>query len=200
MKKLKILLSLIFLISNQSRICAIVVRSDTTTLKAEIFELKKENQGLKDVVGSLSKDIEATKKNTPVKEAILSFGQWLIVWMPVLLFLLLFVYFMIRLRQEKFKLSEALSSCEPREVSTSNDPTVKEVKLIPSSSRLIAFMSGLEAIVISTTLMTFYYYDIIAKVGDPQSSYLDSAWKVIAGLGIGVIPYGFNMLKEAQKT
>lgn len=187
---------------------------------ADIKELKKSIKNLKDSLDSVN-PINAKKYLKPKTTVELGFLEWMIVWMPVLLFIILFYYLMRRLRAEGFKLADALSSCDPLQIDMSRVPDAvtnasttadlntanpittsskPEIIYVRSSSRLIAFMSGLSAIVIAISLMTFYYYDILANVGDPNSSYLDSAWKVIAGLGIGVIPYGFNMLKEAQKV
>jgi hypothetical protein len=216
MKKLLLFLALIIIMSSQTHALETTSKADTITLKAQVVELQNTIRNLKESIGTLASTKE--KQESPnLKPIDLGVFQWLIVWMPVLFFLFLFFFFMSRLRKEGFKLADALSSCVPIEVSDvapvasgiisvppppdpGTTPVPKIMILLRSSSRLIAFMSGLTAIVISITLMTFYFYDVLAGVNTSQTSYLDSVWKIIAGLGIGVLPYGFNMIKEAQKA
>lgn len=115
------------------------------------------------------------------------------------MFLGLFAYIARRLRIEGFKFFDALSTCDPVKAKDPNDPNKETFEYRNSSSRLIAFMSGLAAIVISITLMSFYFYDILigTTVG---KEYFDGIWKIIAGLGIGVLPYGFNMFSTSPNT
>jgi hypothetical protein len=215
MKKLLLFLALIFTMSSRIHAVGTAVKVDTATLKAQVLELQNTIHNLKESVVALASTKE--KQESPnLSPVVLGTFQWLIVWMPVLFFLFLFLFFMTRLRSEGFRLADALSSCVPIEVGSvnpsaagiitvpappipGNPPPPKDMMLLRSSSRLIAFMSGLTAIVISITLMTFYFYDVLAGVNTSQTTYLDSVWKIIAGLGIGVLPYGFNMIKEAQK-
>ena len=216
MKKLLLILGLIFIMPSLTHAQHLPIKTDTTISKSQLAEMQNAIQNLKVSLGNVA-SMNGKVVSIDSKPIDLGFFQWLIVWMPVLFFLFLFLFFMTRLRKEGFKLADALSSCVPIEITnisattngittvspptTSSDPPVpKDMILLRSSSRLIAFMSGLTAIVISITLMTFYFYDILAGVNTSQTSYLDSVWKIIAGLGIGVLPYGFNMIKDAQKA
>lgn len=219
MKKLLLFLALVFIISSRTYAVEISLSTDTTISKAKVAAMENTIQNLKSSIGTLASTNAKAEigKSKPID---LGFLQWLIIWMPVLLFLLLFLYLLTRLRKEGFLLADALSSCLPIEVAnvnpvvngiitisapavpanSSTSPDPKNMMLLRSSSRLIAFMSGLTAIVISVTLMTFYFYDVLSGTNTSQTTYLDSVWKIIAGLGIGVLPYGFNMIKEAQKA
>lgn len=216
MKKLLLFLSLIFTISSRTYAVVIPSSTDTTISKAKVAEMENTIQNLKSSIGNPASTNVKTEigKSKPIN---LGFLQWLIVWMPVLLFIFLFFFLLNRLRKEGFLLADALSSCVPVEVVNvapavsgivtipppaipANPPAPKDMMLLRSSSRLIAFMSGLTSIVISSTLMTFYFYDVLSGTNTSQTTYLDSVWKIIAGLGIGVLPYGFNMIKEAQKA
>lgn len=137
----------------------------------------------------------------------LHFGQWLLVYLPFLLFLFLFSYFMRWLKKDGYKISEALSSCEPMTFHTTSQLTntttgtttteVKSEDKFPrSSSRFIAFVTGFSAVGIAVAITTFFVYDTLD--GGPATDF-DGIWQLLAALGIGVIPYGFNMLKEASK-
>ncbi len=215
MKKLLLFLALIFLILSRIHAEVMPENADTTISKAKVAEMENSIQNLKVSIGTLA-SVSEKIKNGDSKPIKLGFLQWLIVWMPVLLFLFLFLFFLTRLRKEGFLLADALSSCVPIEVAnigpavngiitisapadSANPPLPNDMMLLRSSSRLIAFMSGLTAIVISITLMTFYFYDVLSGTNTSQTTYLDSVWKIIVGLGIGVLPYGFNMIKEAQR-
>lgn len=216
MKKLLLFLAMILVLSSQTHADEMPVKADTTISKAKVAEMENTIQNLKTSISTLASVSDETiiGSSEPIE---LGFLQWLIVWMPVLLFLFLFLFFLIRLRSEGFLIANALSSCVPVEVANvapdvngiimisapatpSNPPAPRDMMLLRSSSRLIAFMSGLTAIVISITLMTFYFYDVLSGTNTSQTLYLDSVWKIIVGLGIGVLPYGFNMIKEAQKA
>jgi hypothetical protein len=216
MKKILFLLVLMSIDLSQTHAQVTPTKADTTISKAKIAEMENTIKNLKNSIATLA---STNTRTEVIKKEIIKLGllQWLIVWMPVLFFMYLFYFFMTRLRKEGFKLADALSSCVPIEVVDvtsalsgiitvpppavpANPHAPKEMILLRSSSRLIAFMSGLTAIVISITLMTFYFYNVLAGVNTSETSYLDSVWKIIAGLGIGVLPYGFNMIKEAQKA
>ncbi|MEY4538340.1 MAG: hypothetical protein RLZZ306_97 [Bacteroidota bacterium] len=216
MKKLLLFLALIFIMSSRIHAQGTSPKEDTTISKTKLTELENTILNLKSSNSTLDSVPEKAKSGDS-KSIKLGFWQWLIVWMPVILFLFLFLFLLTRLRKEGFLLADALSSCVPIEVGTIT-PAIKGILTIPapadpanpldpksmmllrSSSRLIAFMSGLTAIVISITLMTFYFYDVLSGTNTSQTTYLDSVWKIIVGLGIGVLPYGFNMIKEAQKA
>lgn len=65
-----------------------------------------------------------------------------------------------------------------------------------STSRLIAFISGIISIGLAVCITSFYFYR--SFLGDTNVS-LDELTKVIYGLGLGLIPYGFNKIASAIK-
>lgn len=128
--------------------------------------------------------------------------QWFLVFLPAIFFFLLFYYFMGWLKRDGYKIADALSACEPLTLKNqTKDGTglvinSTETQVLPrSSSRLIAFLTGLAAIIIGLCLTTYYIFITVAGC---SSQNLEDFWKVIAALGIGVIPYGANMWKESK--
>ena len=59
-------------------------------------------------------------------------------------------------------------------------------------------MTGVVAVVISVCFSSFYMYYSFAWNGNVPN--LETFWKVIASLGIGVVPYGINQIKEAIQS
>jgi hypothetical protein len=130
----------------------------------------------------------------------------LLVVLPAALFLCLAFYFLRWLKREKFKLGDALGSDVPDSFITNRTTTTDaanpalttvvettEPNYSKSSSRLIAFLTAISAIVIALSLITYYAYGYITQNGDMQN--LDELWKIIAGLGIGVVPYIAKTIK-----
>jgi hypothetical protein len=66
-----------------------------------------------------------------------------------------------------------------------------------SVSRFIAFVTGLVALAIGVSLCTFFMYCYF--VNPNKTVDLSNLTNVIWGLGIGVIPYGFNKTSSALK-
>lgn len=66
-----------------------------------------------------------------------------------------------------------------------------------SVSRFIVFLSGLTALILSVCLSTFYMYQYFADPATPVN--LSNLSTVIYGLGIGIIPYGFNKVASSIK-
>ena len=114
--------------------------------------------------------------------------QWAIVFfMPVtmLLFAIVFAF--------KFRNSKELKFSRLIGLSEKND---EDDKLL-SSSRFIALLTGLTAIFVTTTLVMYYGYIMVAECNIKLP--LSQLWTIIAGLGIGVIPYGFNVWNRNNK-
>lgn len=128
----------------------------------------------------------------------------LLVWLPPVLFIVLFFYFMNWLKKDNFKLSDALSKDEPDYFEASeakpdpSDPTktititTRTPNYPKSASRVIAFLSGLTSIVIGICLITFYAYAFVYAKPMPD---IEAIWKIIASLGIGVVPYVSKIAK-----
>lgn len=185
-----------------------VVKKHTTTITQLTTKLKADSVAKADTIKKLLAQIP------PVKPAIkecnsceLSWLEKLLVILPAVLFLCLAFYFLRWLKRENFKLGDALGS----DVPTSFSPGVTTIadaanpggppKEIPtevpnypkSSSRLIAFLTAISAIVIALSLITYYAYGYITQKGGMTN--LDELWKIIAGLGIGVVPYIAKTIK-----
>lgn len=60
-----------------------------------------------------------------------------------------------------------------------------------SSSRFIALLTGIAAVFIGTTMTMYYGYALVAECNKTHS--VDDLYKILIGLGIGVIPYGINV-------
>jgi hypothetical protein len=196
MKKIILFFIMIFAISSIS------LAEDKDTTKPQQIEVKISVDNGRDTsksnVAKATNIICETCNPDKVKKE-----QWILVLLPTILFLLLFFYFMGWLKKDKFKIADALSSCEPLTLTEQTKDaagavtTTTDTQIIPrSSSRLIAFLAGLTAMIIGLSITTYYIFITLADCSKPN---LDDMWKVITSLGIGIIPYGANMWKESKK-
>ena len=137
----------------------------------------------------------------------LGWKQWLLVFLPVLLMLILGYYFMKWIQRDGFKLSDALSTAaivqmrkvtvpDPQNPGATIEKEEPVTEPVPSASRVIAFITGVAAVIVAICLITYYAYFAIA--GCPIPDY-EQLWKILAGLGIGVIPYGINVWNKNTK-
>ena len=126
--------------------------------------------------------------------------RWWLIFLPLILFLTVGGFFMYLILRGKFELAEALSIGQPQPEArvTDADGKVTEIpKPVSSTSRLIAFLTGLTAILIAVCIITYHAYFTLAECeGDPG---LESLWTILAGLGIGIIPYGVNVWRGNKK-
>ena len=152
-------------------------------------------------------------------------GLWIITLMPITVAIATFSFFLNWLKKEHYKLSDALSGCDPVTLVNKTTTTVTTqgsqnpssaaapLTAIPnqstevanttdtlpkSTSRLIAFMTGVTAIICSLSFMTLFIYSHL--FGTDATLNFDGIWKILAGLGVGTIPYGFNMWKKRSTT
>ncbi|MGA9407500.1 MAG: hypothetical protein WBW71_10245 [Bacteroidota bacterium] len=149
----------------------------------------------------IDKVIQAANCNA-VKD--LSWRQELLVLMPVLLFLLLLIISLAVLKKTGFKLSDALSENEPVQKTIPNpnpglaaaNPTINVSEYPQSSSRLLAFLTSIVAIVlvVSATTYSFYFGLKFGKMAD-----LSNLQTFALSLGVGVVPYAFNRVANAFK-
>lgn len=65
-----------------------------------------------------------------------------------------------------------------------------------STSRLIVFICGITSIALACCITTYYFYKSFTGGGDVSISNLSN---VLYGLGLGVLPYGFNKIAAALK-
>ncbi len=165
--------------------------------KLQQVELKISVDNKKDTTNTIADKCKICNPEKVKKE------EWILVLLPTILFLLFFYYFMGWLKKDKFKIADALTSCEPitlteqtRDLTNNVTGTTTSQTVPKSSSRLIAFITALSAIVIALCLTTYYIFITLADCPNPD---LDGLWKIIAALGIGIIPYGANMWKESKK-
>ena len=104
-------------------------------------------------------------------------------WISYLPFIIGVIVFTLLFRKfSNFSLKDALS--------TDHDPANK----IPSASRLVAFISGISAILFSFCLFVFYTTVYIRTGCYPEIENLTNS---LIALGIGVIPYSINKVAGA---
>jgi uncharacterized membrane protein YeiB len=196
MKKIILFFFILFSVSSIS------IAADKDTTKPQQVEVKISVDNSWD-----TSKTNATKANSVVCETCnpdkVKKEEWILVLLPTILFLLLFYYFMGWLKKDKFKIADALSSCEPLTLTQLTKDAAgittgtTDTQVMPrSSSRLIAFLTALTAMILGLSLTTYYIFITLA---DCPNRNLDDLWKIIASLGIGIIPYGANMWKESKK-
>lgn len=146
----------------------------------------------KETIDSLKAAITQMSNGTKASPQELGAIEIIIVFLlPVLFLILVFSFVSWAKNDEGFYLSNALSAC-PLPGTVSEQINTKNQN---SASRLIAFMTGVVAVVIAVCFSSFYMYYCFAWNGNPPN--LETFWKVVASLGIGVVPYGVNQIKEA---
>lgn len=161
-----------------------------------------------------------------------------ITFLPVLLFLLILIVVLFKLKKDNVKLSDFLidkdikvalkkeettiatananatiaaanaiksnvaafiaANVAPQEIPLPATPAnnLGSDKQEQSTSRLLAFVSGLTTVGLATCITSFYFYR--SFLGDANTN-LGNLSTVIYGLGLGVIPYGFNKIANALK-
>jgi len=77
------------------------------------------------------------------------------------------------------------------------DDTDKDKKPEQSTSRLVAFISGVTSVGLAACIAGFYFYRSFS--GDTNIS-IGNLANVLYGLGLGVVPYGFNKIANAMKS
>jgi hypothetical protein len=172
-------------------------------------------------IGTSSPQTAAAAVPKP-ENAFHDYGTWLLTLLPVILAVSAFSFFLSWLKRENYNLSDALSGCDPvtlvNKTTTSMTPPVpaspappatQQPAAIPgqstevasstdvlprSTSRLIAFLTGITAIICALSFLSLFIYAHLS--GTDGQLQFDGIWKIMAGLGVGTIPYGFNMWKE----
>jgi hypothetical protein len=118
--------------------------------------------------------------------------ETVISFLPVIFFLLTLIITLIKLKNDKAKLSDLLAEKDtpaPTGGGTGQNPP-------QSTSRFIAFLTGLVALSLGISLSTFFIYVYFTQNKTVDVTNLTT---VIWGLGIGVLPYGFNKASAAVK-
>ncbi len=138
----------------------------------------------------------------------LSLAKKGLVLMPVILFLFFFLIFLFWLRKENYKLSDALSSKSPEVLKTTHsrpdpvDPakTITEIKediYYPrSTSKLIAFFTGLAGIVVVICGLSFHIYIMLSGIGNGCNSHhhCGGLIAIVLVLFAGMLPYIFRTM------
>lgn len=163
--------------------------AEVKRLQEELYKAKKTDKN--------GKNEQLATENITTDEANLSSLEWVIVFLPSAFFLLMFYYFMSWLKKDNYRLADALSSCDPVEISDPEKSDGSKIDVLPrSSSRMIAFLTGLAAIVVALGVLTVQFYGFLTE---NKSFETDGMWKLLLSLGIGVIPYGINMFTKNDK-
>lgn len=112
----------------------------------------------------------------------------------------------LKLKKEDYKIGDALKENEIITVSVPNPseetarsesaPFVDQKTQPKSSSRLLAFLSGMLTLGLSSVFCSFWIYRYF-QTG--LSTNLDDIVEVLLTLGLGVVPYAFNKISAAIK-
>jgi len=181
------------------------VTGDSDSLKRKVEQLEKEKDSLqKQLIKERNGSPGAgANQGSPVNmppEKNLGWG-WLLVLLPVVLGVFTFNYIMRWLKKDGFKLSDAVSAT-PVPVAPAAAPaggvagtppaTTPPPPPVPSTSRLIAFLSGIAAIVMALCFTTYFAYFSLIDKPSGITAFKD-LWPILASMGIGVIPYAVNV-------
>ncbi len=133
-----------------------------------------------------------------------SWKQKVVIGMPVLLFVTVIIFVALKLKAEGYQLKNALEDepiitnvPNPAYDATTNPgapSTVQEKEHTQSTSRLIAFLSGMCAIVISISTVTYYFYMYFHTGHEPN---IEKLYDILLALGIGVTPYALNKVASS---
>lgn len=214
---MKKLIIFIFVICAYSYIAFAQVKNDTVVKHVkniETFVTVTDNQnGEKSIIidsddannNLQSKFLKKHFKHNKNRIKHLSISQKAFVLMPIILFLFMFLLIFFWLRRDNFKLSELFSSKfhdnTIKTTVTKTDPTdasktITEVREEPlfkrSSSRFIALITIFTILIIAICLVSYFIYFTIS--GYQPMPNITGLWKIIATLGIGIIPYSINMM------
>lgn len=156
-------------------------------------------------------------KKEPV-EKVLTAPQKVLILLPVFLFFLCLLITFFFHKRNGFDFRKSFYSEEPQQITIQTDPinnpkdTVtitlmqkvmvkdKEIEMPIyklSVSRIIAFLSSLTTLSVIVCFISYYAYCMLKVQPMPDFKNL---FEVIVGLGLGIVPYGFNKLTSTAKT
>lgn len=135
---------------------------------------------------------------------------WFYVLMPVILSLVVALYFLGWLKKEGFRISDAISTDVPEDrlnafqtamvkngLTASSDQTSTPTPPVNrSSSRLIAFLSSLSASVLAICTFSYYMYFAIKGMKVPE---FEELWPILTALGLGIVPYATKVINEKDE-
>ena len=166
---------------NKDSISIEKLKTKIDSLSYKILELQKQI--------TVSTKIECTKKYDDFK-----WQHWSIIFfMPVIMTIFAITLFIVLYRSKEFKVVKLFEIYRP----PSNGIEEKKEIETQSTSRFIALLTGLTAIFVATTLVMYNGYLLVAQCNGGIDA--DGLWKILAGLGIGIIPYGINVWNKNTK-
>lgn len=112
-----------------------------------------------------------------------------IVLLPSILFIIAFVA-ILKLLQK----AGADTFLKERIVTKENSEPVDK----SSTSRFVLLLSGFTAVILGVSIVTYYLWASV-KGKSINTNEMESVTKVLLALGIGVVPYAFNQLKDIFK-
>jgi len=204
MKKISVLILLLF--------AASIVASaqiDTVTAK-RVDQLSTKVSDLKKSIDTILTKIEQPVKPSPPYS--LDTAEKLYVFLPIVLFLILFFIMLRRLRLSGFNFAKAMEgdtpiaidkinpaatpgNTQPSTISVSQVDVNGDPVMPKSSSRLLAFFSGMAALTVALCLVSYYVYFGIRGTNAPS---MDGLLEAVLGLGIGIVPYAMNKITQSK--
>lgn len=118
-----------------------------------------------------------------------------IAFLPVIFYLLILIVTTFKLNRDGTRLADLLTEKDPQVIAEGAAPAASTSS--QSVSRYIAFLTGLVSLTIGVCLTTFYIYCYFRDPGKQPD--LTNLTTIVWGLGIGVLPYGFNKASAALK-
>jgi hypothetical protein len=154
------------------------------------------------------------QEKVPPKITVLGFNELIIAFAPIGLFILTTLLIFLKLKKEGYKIGDALKENETIAVTTTppqdqtaitnaiaagNPPPAPAAPVTEniqpkSSSRLLAFISGLVSIGLASVFCSFWVYRFFQTGASPDLSHITN---VLLSLGLGVVPYAFNKISKA---
>ena len=174
-------------------------------------EIKALTTKIEQIQADLKKaGIPQEEKKEATQEKALSMQQKVIIMLPVALFFMcLFITFLFAKKYD-FNFRKSFYSEEAQMITIQTDPvnnpkdTVTITLLIngiplykPSVSRIIAFISSLSTLAVIVCFISYYGYCMLKHQPLPV---FENLFEIIVGLGLGIVPYGFNKITETTKT
>ncbi len=195
-------------------VCITGVSSAQTDSATIIKGLKEELNKSSALSKKLQSTLDSASRPAPCVACIKDITnptQLFLVYAPFALLLLFTIIFIVWINRSNFTMEDALSitpSAKQYEAAAkanvalaqnaaANNQLVPPVPAVPdpqpqrSTSRLLAFITGVTAILIAICLVSYYAYAMFAGCGNDAQ--LNALWKILLGLGIGIIPYGINV-------
>ncbi len=172
--------------------------TDLDLIKSKLASSEKKNQ-------DLQKEID--KKPTEINPGI---SLKLLILLPIFLFFLCLLITFLFAKRSKVDFKQAFLCEDPEEItkqsgSQSNLAETVKVTLLdnqgnpvymPSVSRIIAFLSSLTTLAVIVCFVSYNAYCMVTKQPLPDFKNL---YEIILGLGLGVVPYGFNKITTTAK-